>query len=157
MTKWPEELIRFLQRLVPVFIHLAAVEKGAAPFICRGYGFRLEFESERLWIYILKSQWLRLTEYKEHQGELSALLTSGVDNESYQFKGRYTDIRPLAKEDACLLEEQCKWASMHTPGLLPMIQVTPSECLAVGFRIKAVFLQTPGPGAGSLVMERSGE
>ncbi|WP_248928833.1 hypothetical protein [Paenibacillus hamazuiensis] len=157
MIDWPEEISRFMRRTVPVFIHLAAAKPGAAPFVCRGYGFRLEPKAGVLWTYILKSQWLRLTDYSEPPGELSALLTSGVDNESYQFKGRFADLRPLAREDVLALEEQRRRVELHIPNLVPLIHVLPSDCVSAGFRVKAVYSQTPGPGAGLPVMERSGE
>ncbi|RAP73369.1 hypothetical protein [Paenibacillus montanisoli] len=154
MSEWPVEIIRFSQRSVPIFIHLAAAGKGMAPFICRGYGYRLDTESDWIWLYILKSQWLRLHDYMKHGREMSALLTSGIDNESYQFKGRFIDSRPLTKKDVFILEEQYSWVTGHIPGLAPVIHVSPSECMAVGLQIRSVFLQTPGPGTGSLVMER---
>lgn len=153
MSELPDEVTRFLERSVPIFTHLAAVQQGGTPLLCRGYGFRLDFESENLWIYILKNQWLRLKESMGRQKELSALLTSGVDNESYQFKGRFMDFRPLTKEDVLAMEGQRRWISLHTPGLVPLVHVAPSECLAVGFRIRSVFSQTPGTGAGFLVAE----
>ncbi|WP_317968981.1 hypothetical protein [Paenibacillus sp. CCS19] len=96
---------------------------------------------------------MRLKEYMEHQQQLAALLTSGVDNESYQFKGRINGFRSLTKEDHFMVAEQSRRASRHLPSLAPLLQVSPAECLAVGIQIQAVFVQTPGPDAGSLVME----
>ncbi|MBO9596611.1 MAG: hypothetical protein J7559_02140 [Cohnella sp.] len=152
---WPESVKRFLGRQVPIFTHLAAAKPGEFPFTCRGYGYRPSFESERLWLFILKTQWLRMKEYIEHSAELAALLTSGVDNESYQFKGRFAEIRGLSKEDIAALEEQRKWVFAQAPALAPLIHVSASDCVAVGLQVGAIYSQTPGPDAGSPAMERS--
>ncbi|WP_274365854.1 hypothetical protein [Paenibacillus thermotolerans] len=157
MSRWPERLTLFFERPVPIFSHLAAAPKGQVPFVCRGYGFHPELESGLLWIYILKSQWLRLKERQGERMELAALLTSGADNESYQFKGPFKEIRLLNKEDAIALEERQKWVKTHTPNLAPLIQTASSECIAVGIEISAVFVQTPGPDAGSQMTGRSCE
>lgn len=154
MNRWPERLNRFFHRPVPIFSHLAAAPKGTTPFICRGYGFRSELECDRLWIFILKSQWLRLKQHKGDGGQLAALLTSGVDNESYQFKGPFLEIRLLGKEDSAALSEQQKRVTVHTPKLVPIIHTAPQECIAVGLRIQAVFSQTPGPDSGAPITAR---
>ncbi|WP_276352252.1 hypothetical protein [Cohnella caldifontis] len=148
MRKPPQELIDFTQRHVPIFIHLAAAMPNEVPFLCRGYGFELDAGTERLWVYILKNQGLRLKEYGRPLGILSALLTSGVDNESYQLKGRFADVRSLSKEDASLLAERHRWVALHTPALAPIVRVNASDCLAVGLRVQTVYVQTPGPNAG---------
>ncbi|WP_127529889.1 hypothetical protein [Paenibacillus kobensis] len=153
MNKWPDEINLFLQRPVPIFIHLAAAQKGTTPYISRGYGVQPEPERELLWIYILKTQWLRLKECIENQQHLAVLLTSGVDNESYQFKGQFIGFRSLTKQDNTKLYEQSRKVSQQLPGVASLVQVSPSECLAVGIQIRAVYVQTPGPRAGSIVME----
>ncbi|OXM82656.1 hypothetical protein [Paenibacillus rigui] len=154
MQPYPDELLHFLQRSVPIFIHLAAARPGQIPFSCRGYGFRMESERDVCWIYILRSQWLRMNGAMGARGELAALLTSGIDNESYQLKGELTEYRTMTKEDREALEHQRRMTSIHTPNLVPLLNVSHADCLAVGFRLRAVYVQTPGPGAGSLMAER---
>ncbi len=150
---WTEEVVRFQQREVPVFIHVAAVKEDQTPFTCRGYGYRSDREEGVIRTYVLKSQWLRLNEYAELLRELAVLLTSGVDNESYQFKGRFRNAGPLDAEDAVALAEQLRRVSKYAPGLLPLIRVMPSDCYALEIGIHSVYTQTPGPDAGRPVME----
>lgn len=167
MDQWPIEINRFMQRDTPVFTHMAAARKGAAPFSCRGYGYWLEKDRGIMWIYILKSQWLRLKAYMqeetgngiadqpepERERVLAALFTSGIDNESYQVKGPYAEYRLLTALDTEVIGEQRSRVSRHTPGLLRLMGVSPADCLAVGIMVRAVYVQTPGPDAGSLIRE----
>jgi hypothetical protein len=161
MNVVPLQINEFLQRDVPIFAHLASAQQGEVPLICRGYGFRFVGEDSLMWIYILKSQWVRLSVYMKHPkaeaSHLAALLTSGIDNESYQFKGLFMESRRLTIEDIRAVEEQRAKVARHMPGLAPMIQAAPEACMAVGFQVHAVYSQTPGPGAGSVVMERGME
>ncbi|MFC0216572.1 hypothetical protein ACFFK0_29685 [Paenibacillus chartarius] len=157
MITWPEEVIGFLRRPVPIFLHVAAARIGKVPFTCRGYGFAAEPESGRLGVYVLKSQWLRLNAYMEGGRETAVLLTSGVDNESYQFKGTLQASRALNREDARTIEEQRKRVYQYAPHLLPVLHVSPSGCLAIELRIRAIYSQTPEPEAGSLIAGEGAE
>ncbi|MFC5468925.1 hypothetical protein ACFPPD_09335 [Cohnella suwonensis] len=166
MHEWPRELLAFKERSVPVYIHLAAANPGQPPFCCRGYGYHLELApgAGRMWISVLKSQWVRLNAYlaanpadRSRSSELTALLTAGTDNRSYQFKGPFIEFRMPAKEDAASIEEQRRLTARYSPHLAPLVNVAVSDCLAIGFRIGAVYEQTPGPNAGELVSERRGE
>ena len=70
---------------------------------------------------------------------LAALLTSGTDNESYQFKGRFEQLRPLDADDAAVIEAQRGRTAAHTPNLVPAIRIPPSECVAVVLRVAAAY------------------
>lgn len=154
MNQLPEELIRFLERPVPLFVHVAAARPGQAPFVCRGYAVRADFENHRIWIAILKSQWPRLSEYLQEQPWLAALLTAGTDNESYQIKGAFSQHRTMTKDDHALMERQRNLVADVFPHLLPVVAVASSDCLMVSMQVTDVYLQTPGPHAGSLLTER---
>lgn len=155
MSQWPAELIRFLERPVPIYIHLAAAGHEASPFVCRGYGIRADRENGLVWVYIMHSQWLRLSECTQDQSWLAVLLTAGTDNESYQLKGRFIRHRIVTGDDSPCIDRQRKLTSDYFPHLLPLVSVTASHCDAVCMRVDNVYLQTPGPGAGALLSERS--
>lgn len=148
--EWPDELTQFLERPVPIYMHVAAATTGMPPFACRGYGFRAEPERDRLWIYIVKNQWPRL--HGHLQQWLAALLTSGVDNESYQLKGTWTDCRNAGSDDQPFLDKQRAYTYRYFPHLVPMLSVSPADCLAVSMQVRAVYVQTPGPRAGMLLV-----
>lgn len=153
MERWPAELIRFIERPVPMYAHLAAGKPGVTPFVCRGYGAQSDQENGEMWIYILQSQWRRLNECMQDKYWLAALLTAGTDNESYQLKGRFAGYRSIARQDRSVLERQRKLTADHFPHLLRLVDVDPSLCLAVGLEVNEIYLQTPGPHAGILLSE----
>ncbi|WP_123042421.1 hypothetical protein [Cohnella candidum] len=152
------ELSRFLERDVPKFIHLAAGRGGRAPFSCRAYACRPEAGQgrEHYWIYVRESQWARVQEHVKEEAQMAVLLTSGVDNESYQIKGTYAGVRALNPEDqACLKREQHRIRAALPDMFAPPIGVEASECLAVGLAFESLYVQTPGPQAGAAIAERS--
>ncbi|WP_135556781.1 hypothetical protein [Paenibacillus cymbidii] len=145
---------RLLEPPVPLFIHLAASGADGRPFGCRGYAVVTERERGRIWVSVMRRQWRRLHDTARPDAWLAVLLTSGVDNESYQIKGAYCGYRPLAKEDASALERQLEWTERTFPRLSLLHAVSPNDCFAVGVEISAVFGQTPGPQAGVRLPER---
>lgn len=152
---FPDELLRFFQRMSPIYIHLAAAAQGMTPFTCRGYGFRDDADNGIVWVYILRRQWPRLNEYLRRSRRLAALMTSGIDNESYQLKGTFAEYRTLSQEDGELLDRLKSLTFQTFPSLAPLLAVSSSDCIAVGLEVDAVYVQTPGPLAGSPLMERS--
>lgn len=156
MIHWPKEFLRFLERPVPIFMHVAAAKPGMEPLICRGYGVRLNPDNGEVAVSILLNQWLRLKEYSSDTLWLAVLLTSGTDNESYQLKGTYTEYRALSAEDRIAMEQQRHLASERFPYLLSVVAVATSDCLCVTLQVNRIYVQTPGQGAGALLAERSG-
>ncbi|TMV48974.1 hypothetical protein FE783_14980 [Paenibacillus mesophilus] len=155
MKPWPEELIRFLERPSPLFAHVAAVKNGAHPFCCRVYGVQADANG-LLWISVLTKQWRRLSDYKADGSCLAVLLTSGLDNESYQAKGPFVRCRAFAEDDSALLERQRKLTVDCFPNLAQLLHIDSSDCLVIGMEVHSVYIQTPGPRAGSLLAERRG-
>lgn len=153
MDYLPSQLIDFLNRTEPVFIHLAVSRNNDAPFSCRGYGYRLIPEEDFMCIYILKSQYSRIKKHSELQNQIAVLLTSGDNNESYQLKGPYREHRALTEEDKHILKQQIKFASQYFPNITPVINVNESDCLAIIFSISSIYSQTPGPNAGFIITE----
>lgn len=151
MDIFPAELLHFLERPEPVFIHVAAANKDNIPLGCRGYGIREDLKHELVWVYLLKAQWLRLKPFLENHPWLAVLLTSGVNNDSFQIKGTFGEYRALSQEDEWMLERQRIYAFQYFPHLALLQTVDPSECLAIGVKAKAVYLQTPGPQAGYML------
>jgi len=153
--EWPTELLRFLERPSPLFMHVAAVQKGAAPFTCRCYGVLDRMPEGRVEAYILKSQWFRLQPYLESGRWLALLLTSGLDNESYQLKGVYASHRGLTDEDDAIIERQRRLVAEHFPQMAALAKPMEAGFAAVSIDVSAVYRQTPGPEAGTLLAGRS--
>jgi len=145
---------QFIAKPAPQFIHVAVLIDGHSPFSCRGYAVRMEPDNSVLSVYILRSQWLRIHDTVQQGQWLAVLLTSGSDNESYQVKGPFAGYRSLDKEDSIVLERQKELMLQTFPNLASLLAVDPRLCLAVELRVESVYIQTPGPHAGSLVTER---
>ncbi|QMV42233.1 hypothetical protein [Cohnella cholangitidis] len=154
MKRWPADLARLLDRQVPIFIHVAAAHDEMPPMSCRGYFARTDERSGQVWIGILKSQWARLQPYIQRKSKLAALLTCGLDNESYQVKGTFVERRSCSDEDNATLEDQIKITFRHYPNLVPLVSVHPSDCLCIGIEVQSIYQQTPGKDAGALIYER---
>lgn len=147
---WPEPFAVFLERTVPKFIHLAAYNHGAAPFGCRGYAFRAEAHAAS--VYVVRSQWARLENYMDKRpSRIAVLVTSGVDNESYQVKGRFAGCRPLEQEDTFVLDKAQAVIRETFPHMSAPFMIQPWDCMAIGIEPSAVYIQTPGPMAGELL------
>jgi hypothetical protein len=153
VNRWPADLARLLDRQVPIFIHVAAVNDDMPPMSCRGYFARTDERSGLVWIGILKSQWARMQEYMQRRSKLATLLTCGLDNESYQVKGTFVERRYCTDEDNEALEDQKKFTFRYYPNLAPLVSVNSSDCLCIGIKIQSIYQQTPGLNAGALIYE----
>jgi hypothetical protein len=86
-------------------------------------------------------------------GQLSLTIEQIGSHETYQFKGNYIGSTPPNSEDLAAHERiKNRFAKLasQTFGLPEDIGLafTPRPSLVVRFRIREIFLQTPGPGAG---------
>ncbi|HZG84795.1 hypothetical protein [Paenibacillus sp.] len=154
MDRIPPALLRFFERDVPIYTHFAAGVPGAVPFACRGYGFRLKDPAQGpLCIAIMKSQMIRLQEHIETNPMVAALMTSGKDNESYQIKGRFLGFRAPEPEDRRGIERQIESTAQWVPSLVEIIQAQPRDCVVIEMSVDAVYVQSPGSGAGRPLAE----
>jgi len=97
----------------------------------------------------------RLVESLQDNGELALTVEEFPSHETYQFKGRYLRHRPLQDADIeavgrvreRFLKSIRRLYSEAPEHLLRAFILAPA--LAVEFDVREIFLQTPGPGAGS--------
>lgn len=96
-----------------------------------------------------------LMESLVENGEFSMTAEVIGPHETYQFKGSYAGSRPLTEQDAAL-HRDCQQrfveaVQRHHPGQLTDAQVRahiPPPAVAVRLRVRSIYEQTPGPGAG---------
>ncbi len=97
----------------------------------------------------------RMIESLEENGEVALTIEEFPSHETYQFKGRYLRHRPIAPED---LEIVARTRARFVKSVQPIYADVPEQLLksyivapktAVEFELVAIYLQTPGPGAGS--------
>src|SRR6185295_2198712 len=98
---------------------------------------------------------LNMIESLEDNGEFALTVEEFPSHETYQFKGRYLRHRPLQRED---LEIVDRIRDRFFKSVRPIFSEAPQDrlkalvvnaCLAVEFEVLEIYLQTPGPGAGT--------
>jgi hypothetical protein len=85
-------------------------------------------------------------------------------HETYQFKGSYAGSRPLTREDQATWERLRTRFAVTVRGIDPNTGLTdswladyiPPPEIVVRMRVREIFLQTPGPGAGKRLLPPEG-
>lgn len=91
----------------------------------------------------------------EDNGRVALTVAEGITHESYQFKGRFIDMRPSAADERAIQDIHNQELATHyaqlgfAPELFGDFATAPST--AVSFKVEEVFVQTLGPGAGEKV------
>jgi hypothetical protein len=97
----------------------------------------------------------RILELLRHNGEIALTVEAIPTHETYQFKGRYLRHRDARPDDAEVVDRirQRLVKSMKTSPYAPpeeaVAAFVSTPTLAVEFEVREVYLQTPGPGAGT--------
>lgn len=93
----------------------------------------------------------------QDNGEMVLTVGEFPSHETYQFKGRYLRHWPVRPQDVAVVErirERLLRSARRVspdPERLVDTYIQPSA-VAVAFEVREVFLQTPGPGAGSRIV-----
>lgn len=91
----------------------------------------------------------------EENGQFALTVEEFPSHETYQFKGRYLRHRPAQLEDLACVD---RIRDRFVKGLRHAFADAPEEMLrafvnspglAVEFEVREIYLQTPGPGAGT--------
>jgi hypothetical protein len=100
----------------------------------------------------------KLLESLQQNGELAVTVEEFPSHETYQFKGRYVRHRGIQDDD---LENAERLRQRWVKSLRPMYTYAPDDVLkgfvshpslAVDFEVLEIYLQTPGPGAGTRIL-----
>jgi hypothetical protein len=100
----------------------------------------------------------RLIESLQQNGELAVTLEEFPSHETYQFKGHYRSHRAIQGDDT---EVVGRVRQRFVKSLRPIYPGHPEDvlkafvsppALAVEFEVLEIYLQTPGPGAGSRIV-----
>jgi hypothetical protein len=96
-----------------------------------------------------------LVESLQDNGEVALTVEEFPSHETYQFKGRYLRHRPVQEEDleiADRIRERFVKSVRHVyaDSMEPLLKAFHhAPVVAVEFEVHEVYLQTPGPGAGT--------
>jgi hypothetical protein len=122
-------------------------------------GWQLDADQRSIWCFIAEPFTSGLKSSLEENGHFALTVEHIGPHECYQFKGTYLSMRPSTDADREIVARCRERFAAAVCGLNPLM--TPSKDLlrryildpavAVRFAIREVYLQTPGPGAGSLL------
>jgi hypothetical protein len=129
--------------------------RDLVPFGHRVSGWRVGTDHRTLTIFLPDEFHERLVDLLQQNGELAVTVEEFPTHETYQFKGHYLRHRGIEDSDVQLAD---RFRRRFAKSLRPMNPEAPEEVLnafvsrpslAVEFEVLEIYLQTPGPGAGT--------
>ena len=86
-------------------------------------------------------------------GRVAVLFSRASDHRSLQVTGRARSVEPAAESDRAAIDRyRCELAQeLARVGMPPRLTLRAAHwpCLAVRLSVEAIYVQTPGPGAGA--------
>jgi hypothetical protein len=150
----PGKLVRFLENYANVAF-AGIRDRDLVPFGHRVCGWRVGADQGTMTILFPDEFLQRLVESLQQNGELAVTVEEFPSHETYQFKGRYLDHREVHDDDVEIVD---RIRRRFVRSLRPMYPDAPEDVLkafvspasmAVEFEVLEIYLQTPGPGAGT--------
>jgi hypothetical protein len=153
----PGKIVRFLDQYANVAF-AGTRNRDLVPYGHRVSGWRVGADGRSLTALIAEQFTARLIESLEDNGEFALTVEEFPSHETYQFKGRYLRHRPLQRDD---IEVVDRIRDRFFKSVRPIFSEGPETrlkafvlkaCLAVEFEVVEIYVQTPGPGAGTRVV-----
>ena len=150
----PGRLVRFLEQ----YANLAFAGTRDAALVPYGHrisGWRVGADGRSLTAIIARDFTAHLLESVHDNGEFALTVEEFPSHETYQFKGRYLRHRPLQPDDMDVVDRIRERFVKNVTPLYPdaperlLRSFIPVPELAVEFDVREIYLQTPGPGAGT--------
>lgn len=149
----PDKVIELLHG--PAFMQVGTRDAGLRPAHTFAVGAVVHDDRQTITVFVPESRSTRVLSDLKANGRV-ALGVALVSHEAYQLKGTYVSSRPTGDEETALQE------AYRAKLVAAVRQVFPDEIarpfalgfaywpgVAITFRVEEVFLQTPGPGAGT--------
>ncbi len=152
----PGKLIRFLEHANVAFA--GSRDRDLVPFGHRVCGWRVGADQRTMTILFPDEFLPALMESLQQNGQLAVTVEEFPSHETYQFKGRYLHHRGIEDGD---IEAVDRVRRRFVKSLKPMYPDAPEHVLnafvsppslAVDFEVLEIYLQTPGPGAGTRLL-----
>ena len=150
----PGKLVRFLDQYANVAF-AGIRDRDLVPFGHRVCGWRVGADQRTMTILFPAEFRERLVELLQQNQALALTVEEFPSHETYQFKGHYRHHRGIEDGD---LESVDRVRRRFVKSLRPMYPDAPEDVLrafvsppslAVEFEVLEIYLQTPGPGAGT--------
>ena len=150
----PGKILRFLEY---ASISCAAThDKDLVPSIHRASGYSVDPDKETMNGLIPEQFAINIISSLEDNGQFALTIEHIPSHETYQFKGDYIDSRPATPDDLVHYEQLKGRFIADVRSLYGLdedvtapFSLEPS--IVVRFKVREIFLQTPGPGAGSRI------
>ena len=147
-------LTEFLER--GLAIHIGTRNTALRPNGCRVTAVRVEDQGRNLVAFLPKAADAAVLEDLQNNGQAAISFARPTDDRAVQVKGEFLSIRDAQPDEETFVVGQ--WQSLLTEldmiGLAPLTSTSTWlmwPCVAVKIRVTAVFSQTPGPEAGSVL------
>jgi hypothetical protein len=129
------------------------------PEVARAVGLRVGPDRLHLSVFLPDAAAARTLHNLRENGRIAIAISNPPDHRSLQLKGQVTGLRPATEEDAAAVLAYVGQVSQVLDVLgLPAHLVARINCLPctrAEVRVEEIFLQTPGPGAGSALGSRA--
>ena len=145
------ELASFLESGVSILV--GTRDARLLPECTRALGARVEAGGTELTVFLPDAISAVTVANLRQNGRLAVAFSRAQDHRSFQVKGQLVALGPATAQDRVALERyRCAWATeLSVVGLPPRVtlRVVHWPAQAARLRVEAVFVQTPGPGAGA--------
>jgi hypothetical protein len=153
----PEKIARFLEQRANVAF-AGTRNRDLVPFGHRVSGWVIGADGRTLTAFITEPSTDSLVESLQDNGELALTVEDFPSHETYQFKGRYLSHRPSHREDIAVVDRIRERFMKSMRAVFPVLPegivgaFISKPSLAVEFEVSAIYVQTPGPGAGARIV-----
>jgi hypothetical protein len=150
----PEKIVRFLEQQANLGFG-GTRDRNLVPFGYRVSAWRIAADGRTLTALIPAPAMDLLIESLEENGQFAMTVGEHLTHETYQLKGRYLGRRPVGPEEYKLVARFRERFVRSFRGEIPdsaidlVAKAVPDPALAVDIDVHEVYVQTPGPGAGS--------
>ncbi len=154
-----QALVDFLHG--PVVAAIGTRGDGLMPAVCFARGIVVDAENDTVTVIIPDVESETTLENLARNGVIAFTAGDGISHETYQFKGTCLDVAPSDAHQQVVGDVYTKKMVAHyrkkgvPDEYFGGYILTPST--AIRFRVEAVFVQTPGPGAGREIDLATGE
>ena len=150
----PGKIARFLEQQANVAF-AGTRNRDLVPFGHRVAGWCIGAEGRTLTALLPEPFTAGLVESLQENGELALTVEDFPTHETYQFKGRYVRHRPVQREDVDIVDRIRERFMKNMRTVYPAVPegivgaFISKPGLAVEFEVFEIYVQTPGPGAGT--------
>lgn len=134
-------------------------DKDLLPEAARAVGLRPAADREHVTVFLPELIAARTVANLRDNGRIAIGLSHPPDHRSLQLKGRVTALSPASEEDLAFVRAYIQELSVVLDAIgLPahvVSRVSYQPCLRADVRVEEIYLQTPGPDAGSALGGRA--